>query len=585
MTYHDHSKHQQRVRQQPFTGRSGYLPRTSAFREQRKRVVTIAVRNIGKLIGRLDLNDVFKRLPTAASAPFNSYQRQNDPTCLPDTRVDLLRDIYNWIDGQDGRCIFWLNGLAGTGKSTIARTVARRYFDENRLGGSFFFSRGGGDVGHAEKFVTSIAWQLANNIPPLHQHIYDALTNRGDIATQSLRDQWHHLVLGPLSKLDIDGCPSSYVLVVDALDECEDDNIRIILHLLAEAQSLERVRLRVFLTSRPEIPIRHGFREISDAEHQDFILHNIPPSIVNQDIYTFLKHSFKLIAQECTLIAGWPGEQTIERLVQNASGLFIWAATACRFIREGKSFASTRLNIILKHSSNSISAPEKHLNSIYITVLRQCISPDYSDEEAKELLSILKYLLGSIIALDSPLSPRSLNRLLSTLQGKVDSILNDLHAILNIPKDPTHLLHLHHPSFRDFLFDKTRCEEFWVDEKQAHQVLADSCIRLMSTSLKQDICGFDTPGMLIGDSDRSQVERSLPPEVQYACLYWIQHLQKSSIQLCDNNQVHCFLQEHILHWLEALGWMEKVSEGIHAITLLESVTPVCLPPVWLTSIR
>ncbi|KAF1936927.1 hypothetical protein EJ02DRAFT_459112 [Clathrospora elynae] len=134
-----------------------------------------------------------------------------------------------------------LSGLAGTGKSTIAPTIARSYYDKQRLAASFFFSRGGGDVGHAGRFMTSIAVQLARNVPALRQHVSDAVVERDDIASQSLRDQWHHLVLGPLSKLSDNDCPASLVLVVDALDECDSDgNIRIFVQLLAEAQSLTR---------------------------------------------------------------------------------------------------------------------------------------------------------------------------------------------------------------------------------------------------------------------------------------------------------------------------------------------------------
>jgi hypothetical protein len=129
------------------------------------------------------------------------YSKQHKPICLPNARVDLLREIYSWADGQDERCIFWLSGLAGTGKSTIARTVARRYYDRQRLAASFFFSRGGGDVGHAGRFVTSLAVQLACDVPALRQRISDAVAERDDVGKQSLRDQWHHLVLGPLSKL------------------------------------------------------------------------------------------------------------------------------------------------------------------------------------------------------------------------------------------------------------------------------------------------------------------------------------------------------------------------------------------------
>jgi hypothetical protein len=214
--------------------------------------------------------------------------------------------------------------LAGTGKSTIARTIARRYFDRKRLGASFFFSRGGGDVGHAGKFFTSFAVQLAHNAPPLQRCISKAVTERSDIANQSLRDQWRQLVLRPLSRLDGSSSPSSYVLIVDALDECDsEDDIRMILQLLAKARSLKTVRLRVFLTSRPDIPIRYGMYRIPQAEHEDFVLQNIPPAIINHDISLFLEYNLGIIGQKWTLGAGWPGEQALGQLVLNASGLFI----------------------------------------------------------------------------------------------------------------------------------------------------------------------------------------------------------------------------------------------------------------------
>ena len=92
--------------------------------------------------------------------------------------------------------------------------------------------------------MTSLAVQVARNVPALRQRISDAVVERDDVASQSLRDQWHHLVLGPLSKLSDNDCPASLVLVVDALDECDSDsNIRIIVQLLAEARSPTRAYL------------------------------------------------------------------------------------------------------------------------------------------------------------------------------------------------------------------------------------------------------------------------------------------------------------------------------------------------------
>jgi hypothetical protein len=540
-------------------------------------MVSIANNERRTLTGNLALADALSRLPYAVEAPFNSYQNQHEATCLPDTRVDVLQEIFSWADGKDKRCIFWLNGLAGTGKSTIARTVARKYYNQKRLGASFFFSRGGGDVSNASKFCTSIAVQLANDVPPVQHYIFEAITERSDIARRSLQDQWRQLVLYPLSKLDGSSCSAPYILVVDALDECDDaKNVRIILQLLAEARSLEMVQLRVFLTSRPEISIRHGIYHIPQAEHQDFVLHNISSSTIDHDISLFLEYNLRIIGEEWILGASWPGEQVLRQLVANASGLFIWAATAYRFIYDGKEFAERRLALILQ-SGASATAPERHLNEIYTKVLRNSIGHSYDDFEREDILARLRKVLGSVAVLSSPLSARSISKLLHVTKPWVDQTLNHLHAILDIPEDYTRPLRLHHPSFRDFLLNKERCGDsnFQVHEKQAHQTLAGCCIQLMATSLKQDICCVDAPGVRVTDIESSQVKKCLPPEVQYACLYWVQHLQRSSsTQLFD--QVYQFLQDSLLHWLEALGWIGRTSEGILAILSLEALISVIL---------
>jgi hypothetical protein len=152
------------------------------------------------LTGSSVLEETLGRLPCVVEAAFNLYQRQHEPMCLENTRDQVLQDICSWADGQNKQCVFWLNGLAGTGKSTIDHTITRKYFDQGRLGASFFFTRGGGDTSHAGKFVTSIAQQLANNIPPLQSSICEAIAGWHDIASQSLRDQWNRFVLTPLSK-------------------------------------------------------------------------------------------------------------------------------------------------------------------------------------------------------------------------------------------------------------------------------------------------------------------------------------------------------------------------------------------------
>jgi hypothetical protein len=113
--------------------------------------------------------------------------------------------------------------MAGTGKSTIARTIAQEYYNWKRLGISFFFSSVE-DRSHAGMFFTTIAVRLAHILSALKQHICAAVDEHNDIVGRRQHNQWEHLILQPLSKLMVNSCQSLLILNVDALDECDDDN-------------------------------------------------------------------------------------------------------------------------------------------------------------------------------------------------------------------------------------------------------------------------------------------------------------------------------------------------------------------------
>jgi hypothetical protein len=478
--------------------------------------------------------------------------------------------------------------------------VARRYYNRQRLAASFFFSRGGGDVGHAGKFVISIAAQLAHSVPAVRQHISDAVAEHSDIVSRALRDQWQHLVCGPLSKLHESGRePETYIIVVDALDECDsDNNIRIIVQLLAEARSsLTSVRLRVLLTSRPEVPIRHEFGQMADTEHKDVVLHSIPPSIVDHDIVLFLKHHLQLIAKQCHQADDWPGTDAIGLLVQSASGLFIWAATACRFIQEGGQFVAERLRAVLKDSSSADNSspkdnsssedsctdehfeilPEQRLDSIYLTVLK---SPArrYRKQERKRWYTLIREALGAIVLLQSPLSASSLARLLRVPAEDVHRMLYELHSILDVPQNPNQPVRLHHPSFRDFLLEAKRCgdDSFWVDERSTHGKLASCCLELMSAAsgLRQIMCNLSGAGVLKSEINERTLSSSLPPEMQYECRYWVEHLERSQQSIADGDAVHVFLQTHLMHWLEVMGLIGETSQCVRLLARLQAPVAV-----------
>jgi len=231
------------------------------------------------------------RLPRAEDAAFNSFKDQHKPQCLEGTQVNILQKVQAWVGDPGEKCIFWLNGMAGTGKSTIARTVAAAFHDKRHLinkeplanqtylGASFFFTKGDSDRNNAKKFFTTLARRLAEVLPDLKGFICNSIDKYGDIGGQALSNQWRYLIFEPLLILGKNLLsPLILILVIDALDECEgDSDIRMILQLFSQVQDLNAIQLRVFITSRPETSLRLGFGGMVEILHYQ-VLNKIPRS-------------------------------------------------------------------------------------------------------------------------------------------------------------------------------------------------------------------------------------------------------------------------------------------------------------------
>jgi hypothetical protein len=309
--------------------------------------------------------------------------------------------------------------------------------------------------------------------------------------------------------------------------------------------------------------------------YQDFILHNISQSVIEHDLTAFLHHELAIIKRNHGFASDWPGQQTIALLVQKAGGLFIWAATVCRFVSGGPRFTKRRLSLILQGDSSWMSA-ERKLDEIYLTILAHSVGGDYNESEKEELYGMFKLIVGAIVIIFEALSADILAKLLDISKEEIGQTLYDLHSLLEVLESQEYPIRLLHPSFRDFLLDKQRCQDqqFWVDEKEAHRILAVSCLRLMSEHLKRDICGLHSPGALATEVHDDQITKCLPKELQYACRYWVEHLQRSEAHLGDNIQTYYFLQKHFLHWLEALALMRKIADGAIMLSALESIFTV-----------
>ncbi|KAK6356060.1 hypothetical protein TWF718_000434 [Orbilia javanica] len=449
------------------------------------------------------ISEIRKWIPSAQNAAFDSYIEDGlDAKCHPGTRTDLLCQIRKWAKGSQGTPMFWLNGMAGTGKSTIARTIAQSFEEGGLLGASFFFKRGESGRDNASKLFTTIATQFLQRVPELISHIQASVDEELDIAAKSLEKQFNSLIFYPLKKLSQ---PLTLVLVIDALDECEgDERIRQVIYLLAKMQTLKTVYVRVFLTSRPELPVRLGFCDISSDIYEHIQLQDVPS--IEHDISVFLKAKFSNMKRdfnECAagnpLPLEWPGGDVIEKLTKMAIPLFIFAATICRFVEDKIDWdPEQRLTTFLEYGVAGAS----QLDQTYLPVLKQ-LEGGRPEQQLKRSLfgQEFREIVGPIVILANSLSIKSLADLLGKSQKEISTKLHHLHSVLSISKASVRLLHL---SFREFLTDSKKKRSdlwFWIDEEETHSTLTKRCLKILSLQLKENICSLASSGMLREDID------------------------------------------------------------------------------------
>ena len=537
-------------------------------------------------LDRLETKIDLDKLLYAKGALYNSYGHDHI-TCHPDTRVNLLHEIYDWAQHPASKSIFWLSGWAGIGKSTISQTVAEWVAGQGGFGGldlgaSFFFKRGEGDRGSASRFFPTITRELVLKIPGLDALVAKVITRDPSICDKALGEQFDKLIYQPLRQVQITANgPSTFIVVVDALDECENErDVKAIIDLWSRLAPLTTVRLKLFLTSRPELPIQLGFKTISTANYQDIVLQDaVPHTMIQHDILIYLKDAFGKIRSSYDLDQDWPGDGRLQALVDMAVPLFIVAATVYRFVGDSEWDPRERLEKILQFPGFGKS---EQMAQTYLPVLTQLSARLNDPDDKDKLYQEFRTIVGSLVSLAEPLSRQSLADLLNISSDTIKFRVRSLHSVLRIPTDldtPIRTLHL---SFGEFLLsDQLQQEPFGINGQATHNTLRSKCLKLLSGpgGLQENLCKLEYPGKPRREIDQTTINHRLSSAFQYACRYWIQHVQHGKVEIRDQDDVHVFLQKHFLHWLEAMSLMNRLAEVIEQLRVLQSLVSQSLVSV------
>ena len=478
------------------------------------------------------------------------------------------------MDEQDQH-VFWLNGLAGTGKSTIAQTFAEVSFADGKLGASFFCSRDFEDRSNLQAIFPTLAFQLAYRYPPFREELLQVLRASPDVGQETLCSQMKRLIVGPLKTTH-----TSTLIIVDALDECKDDEpASAILSILS--RYVDQIpHVKFFVTGRPEPRIRSGFRLTTLRPITEILkLHEVTRSLVDTDIKLFLRTRLTGIARNrshCDVTEGWPLSSDIDILCEKAEGLFIYASTAVKFVASRYHQPQKRLAILSSLPQNFTHEGHSGINTLYTGILRQAycdMDPDQQNPDNQEVYQHFRSAVGAVLLAFNPLSMTSLSSLLRDFDTPLDisTALNPLHSLLVVPEVTEDPVRIFHKSFPDFLMDPKRCQDarFFVDPTVHHTEILLSCLRLMGQKLRRNICDLNGGPLDKVDDLSNRRKEHMGDALEYACQFWTKHLMKSP---CNGpnaekvqEEIEKFFTIHLLYWIEALVVMKDLDTSVHSL--------------------
>jgi hypothetical protein len=492
-------------------------------------------------------------LSPAKQARHNSAQSKETRRrkCSPNTRAIVLTSLNVWANNPNSPKIYWMSGMAGTGKTTITYSLCDGLNRDFQLGASFFCSRLLPDCRNVTLIVPTIAYQLASFSHAFQSALCVVLGRDRDISTYDIDTQFEKLVREPLLQVK-DTMPTNAVVVIDALDECSDENgTQMILEMLFRCVS--DMPIKFFVTSRPEPSISEKIMSGDSRSRSILILHDIDRSVVQADIETYLSTELAALS---------PHPDQIRQLAERAGHLFIYAATIIQYILPDKRRVDPheRLKTMLEITSKRQTKEHKNIDILYADIVESALEDE--DLEPWEVENT-KLILDTIICAREPMAAQVLGSLLGLGHERlVLSALRSLLSVLYIYPD-SGFISAFHASFPDYMLSVERSGRFFCNKAQHHQLLACRCFEVMKDSLRFNICNLESPYVFDQDvldiDDR--INNAISPELFYACRYWADHLESAepSDALCS--LLSEFIQTQLLFWVEVLNLKQCIKNS------------------------
>jgi len=355
------------------------------------------------------------------------------------------------------------------------------------------------------------------------------------------------------------------IFVIDALDECGDDQDRpVLLRVLNEAVA-HAPWLKVIVTSRPEDEIQNFFNRLPRSSYSPYNL--ATDQDAEADLKTFARSQFDLVAKVWRLPTPWPGQPLFDRVISRANGLFIFIKTLVLALKQCENLEET-LKAALQDSGL------KPLYNLYSSILKTRRVPN--NAEFRQMIGVLLTATPY-----RTLSEDSIAELAGVMPNLVRKWVDDLSSLLYRDEAANGGIRVRHLSISEF-FVSDHCA-YKVNIEDANTQLGGACLKTMMQQLRFNICNLDDSRLANADIDdlAFRTKEHVSDALQYSSLYWSNHLCFTP----DNGDPYVWgkLKEffeglYTLFWVEVLSIMGMVPIGAPSLRRVISWAKVSLTP-------
>src|SRR5258706_1594029 len=426
------------------------------------------------------------------------------------TRESLLCEITAWVTNESGsNNTYWIYGLPGIGKTSLAHSICQTTDKRNQLVGAFFCRRDDTMSSEPRNILPTLIYKLAGISPSFRRIVSERLRSNQNLTTESMEDT---LFLDFI--LSLPGQPNEHPLafVIDALDECGNNQSRPdVLKALTDAAALAPW-LKIIITSRPEADIERFFNGLAGSSHSSYDL--ATDQKASDDLRTFARSQFGLVALTWCLPAPWPTESDFDKVISRANGLFIFIKTLVLALEKCDDAEETLKETL----QGSAGAGLESLYGLYSSILKM----------HSGISGFWRVLVVITTAQYRPLSKESIAKLTGVKPNLVEKWVNALSSLLYRGEGENGAIRIRHLSISDF-FLSDRCD-YQVNLQEAHAQQGISCLETMVNELRFNICKLDDSRLANKDVKdlQSRIEESISVPLQYSSLYWSNHLCFSS---------------------------------------------------------